>query len=319
MNERAAVAVVGAAGHTARFVLAELERRGRPSLPIGREVALDDPQALERALSGAGAVVNCAGPFLDTAGAVSAAAVRVGAHYLDVCAEQATTQATLAAHEGHDGVVVAPAVAFFGGLADLLATAALAGASTADAIYVGVALDSWHPTRGTRLTGERNTAPRLVVSGGELVPAESAPPSGLERWEFPAPFGAQEVVSLPLSEIVTIAHHLRAEEIRSFMNTRPLEDLHSPETPEPEAADASGRSAQRFCMDVRVRRGGEERRAIAAGRDIYAITAPLVVEAAERALSGRALRGGAGAPGELFDAVDLLRALEPEGLELALP
>jgi hypothetical protein len=318
MNERAAIAVAGAAGHTARFVLAELERRGTSALPIGREVAFDDRQALERALGGAGAVINCAGPFFDTAAPVAAAAVRVGAHYFDVCAEQVTTQATLAAHDAQDSVVVAPAFAFFGGLADLLATAALDGASTADAIYVGVALDSWHPTRGTRLTGERNTAPRLIVSGGELVPVENAPLSGVERWKFPAPFGAQEVAGLPLSEIVTIAHHVRAAEIRSFMNTTPLRDLHSPETPEPQAADASGRSAQRFCMDVRVRRGGEERRAIAAGRDIYAITAPLVVEAAERALSGRALRSGAGAAGELFDAVELLRALEPRGLELAL-
>jgi Saccharopine dehydrogenase NADP binding domain len=319
MNERMTVAVVGAAGHTARFVLAELERRGRPALPLGRDVELDDPQGLARALGPAGAVINCAGPFFDTAAPVAAAAVSVGAHYFDVCAEQVTTRATLDAHDAQDSVVVAPAFAFFGGLADLLATAALDGASTADAIYVGVALDSWHPTRGTRLTGERNTAPRLVVSGGELVPADSAPPSGVERWEFPAPFGAQEVTGRPHSEIVTMAHHLRAAEIRSFMNHAPLEDLRSPETPAPQAADASGRSAQLFCMDARVRSGGEERRAIAAGRDIYAITAPLVVEGAERALAGRALRSGAGGAGELFDAEELLRALEPHGLELTLP
>ncbi|HZD68971.1 MAG TPA: hypothetical protein VFA45_08680 [Actinomycetes bacterium] len=35
-------------------------------------------------------------------------------------------------------------------------------------------------------------------------------------------------------------------------------------------------------MDVVARRGTETRRAVASGRDIYAITAPIVVEAAQR-------------------------------------
>jgi hypothetical protein len=50
-------------------------------------------------------------------------------------------------------------------------------------------------------------------------------------------------------------------------------------------ADKRGRSAQEFLMEVEVRKGSEERCAIAAGRDIYAVTAPIVVEAAERILA----------------------------------
>ena len=53
---------------------------------------------------------------------------------------------------------------------------------------------------------------------------------------------------------------------------------------------------------------------IARGRDIYAVTAPLVCEAVERLLDGGIRRTGAAAPGELFDAASLLQALAPEHL-----
>lgn len=53
------------------------------------------------------------------------------------------------------------------------------------------------------------------------------------------------------------------------------------------------------------------RRVRAAGRDIYAITAPIVVEAAERLADGRTRRTGAAAAGEMFDAAGVLAALAP--------
>ena len=97
-----------------------------------RVVALDDPALLRRALAGVGAVINCAGPFLDTALPLARAAVAAGAHYLDVTAEQAAVQQLyreLDAPARDAGVAVVPAMAFYGGLADLLVTAALDGDS----------------------------------------------------------------------------------------------------------------------------------------------------------------------------------------------
>jgi hypothetical protein len=61
----------------------------------------------------------------------------------------------------------------------------------------------------------------------------------------------------------------------------------APDTPAPPAVDAHGRSAQTFLVDVVVRRGDRERRAVARGQDIYAVTAPLAVEAVDRILTGR--------------------------------
>jgi hypothetical protein len=55
---------------------------------------------------------------------------------------------------------------------------------------------------------------------------------------------------------------------------------------------------------------------MARGRDIYAITAPIVVEATERILSGHSRTTGAVTAGELFDAKDFLRALPLDELSL---
>jgi hypothetical protein len=50
---------------------------------------------------------------------------------------------------------------------------------------------------------------------------------------------------------------------------------------------------------------------MAAGQDIYAISAPIVVEAADRVLSGLVKSSGVMAPGEAFDARDFLTCLSP--------
>jgi hypothetical protein len=60
----------------------------------------------------------------------------------------------------------------------------------------------------------------------------------------------QSVVALPLSEIITMSHHLRSPEIHAYMNLEPLKDLRNPETPPPTPVDDSGRSAQIFVVDA---------------------------------------------------------------------
>jgi len=337
MTSNKTVTVFGAYGHTGRFVVSELRKRGLTPILTGRDsdklnafgnthpeleirvASVDDPASLDRAISGAAAVINCAGPFLDTATPVIEAALRARIHYLDVTAEQ---PAALAAFERFTdaardaGVVIAPAMAFYGGLGDLLATAAMGSWAAADEIRVAVALDSWQPTRGTRLTGQRNNGRRFVFSNNKLEFLADPPPPA--TWSFPPPFGTQDVVSLPLAEIITISSHLQTPEIRSFMNLAPITDLRNPETPEPTAADESGRSAQIFLMDVIALRRSEERRATARGRDIYAITAPIIVEATTRILDGRFKRSGVAAAGEIFDARDFLESLSPEHFSLEI-
>jgi hypothetical protein len=322
------VSVYGAAGHTGRFVASELERRGVAVRRIGRQppaepgrqsdgetgtwmsASCDDPEALDRALAGTDAVINCAGPFLDTAPAVVEAALRAGVHYFDVAAEQRSVRMTLATYglEATDkGIVVLPAMAFYGGLADLLASLICAELAVIDEILIGVALDYWHPTAGTRRTGERNTARRVVVSGGRLTPLPAAAARG--RWRFPLPFGYLSVASVPLSEIITISRHIAANRIESYMNEAPLNDLRRASTPPPTSVEPCGRSNQTFVMDVYVSGDGLSRRIAASGHDIYAVSAPLVVEACMRVVSERPEKGGAFAPAELFNSRDFLAAI----------
>jgi hypothetical protein len=325
------IAVYGAYGHTCRFVLAELARRGFTPVACGRDAArlhalaaatgvevrvaaTDDPAALDAAFAGTAAVLHCAGPFLDTAAPVLEAALRARIHYLDVAAEQRAVADTFArdAKAKAAGVTVIPAMAFYGGLADLLASAALDGATDADTVDIAVALDGWHPTRGTRLTGERNHYPRTYVEQGRTCTVPD--PAPVRETEFPAPFGRMETVLLPLSEAIVVPHHIACRNLHAWMNLAPLRDLRDPATPAPLAADASGRSAQCFVVDVHVRRGNRAYRAIARGRDIYAVTAPLLVEALQRILDGRVRRHGALAAGQAFDARDFLAALAPAAL-----
>jgi hypothetical protein len=198
-----------------------------------------------------------------------------------------------------------------------VATAAAGGWESVDEITVMIGLGRWWPTAGTRTTGRRNTATRRVVEGGRLVPLPVDVP--VKKWRFPDPLGTRTLVATPLSEIITLARHLPASRIRTYLSADALEDLRNPATPAPEAVDETGRSAQRFSVDAVVRRGEEERRISAGGRDIYAVTAPLIVEAAQRLLDGRARINGVAAPGETFDAADFLTALSPHDLCVTEP
>ena len=112
-KDKRLVAVFGATGHTGRFVVAELSRRGMTPVAIARDpealkvagfsspelirrpAIINDTASLDDALKGAHAVINCAGPFIDTADAIAGAALRAGIHYLDVCAEQTSAKKTL--------------------------------------------------------------------------------------------------------------------------------------------------------------------------------------------------------------------------------
>ena len=311
------------------FVVAELQRRGIPVVAVGRSAAslpagvarrvapIADPWALLEAFSGCSVVLNCAGPFLDTAGPVIEAAIGVGASYVDVTAEQASAMAVFERFDGparDAGVAVIPAAGFYGGLADLLATALVGPEGGGHDLRVAIALDRWWPTEGTRRTGERNTAARLVVDDHRLVAMPV--PAASSTWTFDAPHGEQSMVELPFSEVITISHHLRARSVRAHLARAALDDLRDAATPPPVPTDAAGRSAQRFEMVVEARHGESTRRAVARGQDIYAVSAPLIVEAAVRLMRGEHARAGALSLGEAFDAGDFLAALSPQPLAI---
>ena len=319
----APIAVYGATGHTGSFVVKELLRRGLPVVAIARDLsrlaldvpartaAIDDPAALDRAIAGCAVVINCAGPCLDTATPIIEAALRNKCHYLDVTAEQASAQAVFETYDAaarEAGIAIIPAAGFYGGLADLLASAVVGPDHPAE-VRTAVALDHWWPTEGTRKTGERNRVPRVIVKDGQLAPLPL--PAAEIGWDFAGQFGAQRMLELSFSEIVTIARHLPVRSVRSYLNTKSVADVRDEATPSPTAVDAGGRSAQRFAMEVEALDAKGRGLASASGQDIYAVTAPIVVEAAVRMLVPRFARSGTLALGEAFAARDFLDALAP--------
>lgn len=322
-----AVVVLGAGGQTGRFVIDALRREGVTAIPStrtgrfraidgveedGRPLDFSRPDELDRTLEGASAVINCAGPFFDTAMPAAEAALRARIPYLDIAAEQTTALRlfdTLDERAKNAGVTIVPAMAFYGGLADLLVSALTPTSSDVDSIEIAVGLDSWRPTPGTRLTGEKNIYPRMIVRKGALVPIPDPAPGG--QWAFPAPIGEQPVTCVALSEIILISRHIKAASITSFMNLKPLDDLHDNNTPAPQPNDERGRSAQQFAMEARVAAHGETRHATATGIDIYAASAPLIVNACLALLDGQR-KPGVRAPGELFQARSFLAGLSPD-------
>ncbi|WP_399886828.1 saccharopine dehydrogenase family protein [Streptomyces sp. BBFR51] len=336
------VTVFGAYGHTGRFVVARLRERGFVPVLSGRDAgklramaasapglavrpaSVDDPTSLDRAVDGADAVVNCAGPFATTAAPVIEAALRAGIPYVDVAAEieaNVDTFTRFGDRARAAGAVIVPAMAFYGGLGDLLVTAAMGDWTSADEATVAYGLSSWHPTPGTRaagtVSGERRGGRRVRYTGGRLRYHDDEPT--VLAWSFPAPTGTREVVGeFTMADVVTVPSHLSIPEVRTHMAIEAARDLSDPGTPAPRVADENGRSDQTFLVDAVVRSGGTERRALASGRDIYAVTAPLVVEAVDRILTGRTRTVGVASAGEIFDAPDFLRALSPH-LSCALP
>lgn len=332
--------VYGAYGHTGRFVVAELVKRGWAPILAGRDqgkltalgadfpgltvqvATTDDREALDRAIAGSSAIINCAGPFAETAPALVEAAIRAGIHYFDVAAEIEANLDTLGNYGDRAreaGIVVLPAMAFFGGLGDLLATALVDEWPSVDQISIAYGLSNWHPTKGTRAAGQvsrqRRGGRRITFANGRLEYRDDLPPPG--EWAFPEPLGLQRVATeFTMADAVTILHHIPVSRLESFMTAAAVGDLIDPETAPPLAADDSGRSAQTFVVDVVVRSNGEVRRASASGRDIYAVSAPLVVEALGRILDGRPKSAGVYTAGEIFDARDFLQSLSPQHLIL---
>jgi hypothetical protein len=329
------VLVFGAAGHTAAFVVQSLLRHGHNVLLAGRNMAklraafprvpdsqfrlldIEDTDLMLRTVAEASIVVNCAGPFADTTEQLLHAAIETGAHYIDIAAEQNPARAVFERWDDRvsaAGVVAVPAMGFYGGLGDLLATAAMGDWPDADAIELYTALDSWHPTAGTRRTGQRNSGRRLIYTDGQLQPAPLTPPRS--RWRFAAAFGEQDMVGIFLADVITIPNHLQARNVSAWINEAPMADLHSSETPAPVPVDDSGRSAQRFTVQAVARRGGIERRAAASGQDIYAVTGPMVGQAVTRILAADGRHRGSFSAGQLFDAREFLASLAPEHLAL---
>jgi short subunit dehydrogenase-like uncharacterized protein len=79
-----------------------------------RAFSLEDPAAVDRGLADVGVVLNCAGPFMNTAEPIVDVCLRTGAHYLDITGEIPVYEAlqALDANARAHGVMLLPGVGF---------------------------------------------------------------------------------------------------------------------------------------------------------------------------------------------------------------
>ena len=339
VNAAERVMVYGATGHTGRFVVDELLRRGLTPVLAGRSVerlaavaprhaaldhrvvGLDDPDELRQAVAGVGAVINCAGPFLDTAAPLARAAVEAGAHYLDVTAEQPVRPGAL------------PRARRSG-------PRRRRRCRPRHGLLRRTRRPARHRRTGRRLTrgrGRGRDRPGPLVADrrhpGHRRPQHRDSPGDPRRrtdrrWPVPrrpapGPTRSRSATSRSCScrspRSSRSTRHLDVGDLRSYLNTGPLDDLHDADDPAARLrstrADAR-RSGSSSTSSYAV--GSDTRRISVSGRDIYAVTAPIVVEGAIRLLDGRHRGAGAMAPGQAFDAADVLATLERDTDGLAV-
>lgn len=302
---RRRVGVIGATGTVGGLVARELERRGidarlgarsperidAAAAGVRAAVDVSDPQSLRTFLDGVDAVVNTVGPFEQLGMPVVEAAVELGIPYVDSAAETPFIRDVIERFR-RAGTPVVPACGFDylpGDLAAAVAAEHVGGACRAVEVHYDVR--RMIPTGGTA-----RSIPSLFEDGD---PGEARRVRFLDgvRWAVEVPFG--EVVLVPLhvpdatvtvtAAVPRLAASLLPAAVGALPRLAPVLDR------VPDAFRRRGR----FTILAIATADDRQRSGVAVvGRDIYGITARLLV-AASQAVTGE----GAMAPAE---------ALEPE-------
>lgn len=320
------VTVVGAAGHTGRLTVHTLASAGYPmtlvgrndealttlasELPAGADVVAADARDFEAIVGAARAsdvVVNCAGPYRETAPVVVAAALDAQCHYVDHSAEPDYVRhlyEEFAPRSMAAGRMVVPGLSFFGGLGDLVAARAARDVASAADVTVAYALDRWPMTRASKSTALRLIATERLVYEDERLRAVQ-PEHKVSPYEFAA-VGTQPVVeNYPGTETVTIPTHLHCRSVRVLVSAGIFQDE---TTFTSEDAPSSERAATQFTVEARVIAHGDVRRSWVSGTDIYATGARLLVASLPHMLD-RDQAAGVLAPAEVVDVDALLASL----------
>ena len=134
------------------------------------------------------------------------------------------------------------------------------------------------------------------------------------RGLFPNHWERRTSSELPLTETILMARHMHVGEIHNYMNggSAPRSSRSHDAGDRSRRTSAAARTSASLSRH-RVRNGDEERCVTAEGGDIYAITAPIVVEAVERVCAAPRQDAGAFALGQLVDASDFLQTLARTG------
>jgi short subunit dehydrogenase-like uncharacterized protein len=321
----------------------ELAGRNRQKLEaLAGELAIDVPlhaiatsetDALRDLFARASAVIACAGPFYRHGEPVLAAAVEAGTHYLDTTGEQPFIRRALEVYgprAAEAGSAVMSGMGFDYVPGDLLAALVADGMGELDGIRLAYST-RFQPTRGTMLSALD------MIKGGDLEwrdgRLQDAPQSvGRGRFDFGGDLGEQRMTRYPAGEHITVPRHVKTRRVETMLSAAsvapgplapliarpaglamrtPLKNLAGRVVSRlPEGASPEARAAATWTVGCEARAGGRTRRGIISGRDVYGLTAALLVKGARLAAAGKLKGTGGLAPAEAFDPADFLSGFE---------
>lgn len=341
------IAVFGAGGYTGKLVLAELNRRDIDTVLVGRsterlteaasraglgtvpasvrQAAAEDHTVLVHAFRDCSAVINCAGPFVLSGGAVVRAALAAGCHYVDTSGEQRHLDRTFTAFGGpaeKAGVTVVPGTNDDGLPSDLLAHLVAERVGPVRELVIGLDVDSGDamPSRGTIRSGLENidtfTTGGLGFEEGRWHTDIAARSTALT---FPGGAGPIPVAKFPLPAVVTVPRHVKARRVEGVANARLVAAL-AGLTPAvinavPEGPPADSRRKARWMITVEaLGEDGSHARGVIHGTDMQGTTALIAVESAHRLVADGAAAGVL-APSQAYVPADFLRFLGRYGVQ----
>lgn len=308
--------IYGAAGYTGRMVSANAKAHGLDLVIAGRErnkaalaslaeelgveyrlFALDDVAASQRALADIGVLLNCAGPFLRTAGPMMRACIAAGVHYLDIAAELDSYRLseTLDDAARTAGVMLLPgsggSVAMLGSLAGHAARRVKAPARLSIALQVTGGF-----SRGSAISASENvTVETLHRVDGRLV-VRSA--DGVRDFDF----GSGPVTAFPvaLPDLITIWHATGIPNIETYVAVTEGAFPGGDVAAMPDGPTIAQREANRYHASVEViGEGGRAVRSVLDTVNGYTFTTLAAAEAARRVIDGE-VRPGFQTPAGLF-------------------
>jgi short subunit dehydrogenase-like uncharacterized protein len=210
--------VYGANGYTGTLVAEHAAERRLPLVVAGRNAseiaalgarlgvehrafALDDPAVIDQGIRGARVVLNCAGPFVRTAGPLASACLRARAHYLDVTGEIAVF-AALAERDAEAraaGVLLLPGAGFDVVPSDCLAAHLHQRLPAATHLRLAFRAGG-RMSRGTALTSvEAAGQGGLIRSDGRLTPV----PAGHRTITVDFGRGPRKAIAIPWGDVFT--------------------------------------------------------------------------------------------------------------------
>jgi saccharopine dehydrogenase-like NADP-dependent oxidoreductase len=188
-----------------------LDRLGAPRRVVSVDV--DDPTSLASAMAGADVVLNAT--YMRHNVPVTDAAIAAGVHLVDLGSYYPETLQQLARHEAAvaAGCRIVPGCGVAPGLTNILARLGADQLDVVDAIrmYSYITHPMW-TSPGILVTRfDASTGTSVVLEDGVVVERPSF--TGEEAFDFPAPYGRQEVHLVPHPEPVTLPRSIAVRDI----------------------------------------------------------------------------------------------------------